>query len=202
MDPAEPVHIDALLAWAMAPLLKLPTCTSRSDIPDDIPLPLAQWRIGDTWGWRASALIPDGPQANGLEFWRKKFRVNRIEWTRGSPNLTNGTYREHNAPMPLILCHRLIGYAVGDRSDVKHALKRVRYIGKKRACGKGAVVAIDVDYTDVDGSCVLDGRAMRYLPHPEGVRMVRPRPPYWHPHGAVPCGEIGEPRDIEEITHG
>jgi len=29
------------------------------------------------------------------------------------------------------------------------------------------------------------------LPAGDGVRRVRPRPPYWNPHGAVPCCEVG-----------
>lgn len=193
-DPAEPIHLDALLAWCLAPFHCKGEAPTRDEEPYDIPLPLAKWRIGEVWGWRASALFPDGDTAESLQFWRKKFRQSRIELTKGSPSLINGIYREYNVPLPLLLCRQMIAFAVGDHRRVHQILrKNVKYLGKKRVYGKGKVVDIAVDTIEQDNSLIRDGIAMRFLPSNTGARMVRPRPPYWNNCGKVTCCEVGEP---------
>src|SRR5690606_9511163 len=149
--------------------------------------------VGDTWVWRASALMPDGPQAESVWMWRKRFRRDRAHLTAGSPNLQMGTYRDWQTALPLLLCHRLVAYASGSRRHVRKALREVRYLGKKRAHGHGRVIGIEIEEVGEDRSITIDGRAVRWLPDPRGIRMVRPHPPYWHPSGTVRCCEIGDP---------
>lgn len=192
MDPHEPIMLDGLLAAVCARHHVHGEAPARDEIPDDIPLPLARWHCGEQWGWRASALFPDGDVLDTVTYWRKRLRQSRIDVTTGSPNTENGVYRDWNMPLPLMLCRRLVAYAVGDRKEVRHELIRsVRYLGRKRAHGHGRVVRIDVEKMDVDWSIVRDGRMMRWMPHPDGTRFVRPRPPYWSSIGRVPCVEIG-----------
>lgn len=192
-DPAEPIHLDALLAWGIAPFHCKGEAPTRDEEPFDIPLPLEKWKLNNSWGWCASALFPDGDTAEALQFWRKKFRQSRIELTKGSPSLTNGTYREYNAPLPLILCKQMIAYAVGDRRQVYQILKRhVKYLGKKRAYGKGAVLDIAIEIIGENYSLFRDGQTMRWLPDKQGLREVRPRPPYWNNCGKVKCCEVGD----------
>ena len=131
--------------------------------------------------------------ANSLQYWRKKFRQNKIELTAGSPNLQNGIYREYNTPMPLMLCYKMVAYAVGDRGRVNQILhKHVKHIGKKRAYGKGRVINVEVDIVDYDYSLYRNGAATRFLPHESGSRKCRVRPPYWNNIGKVACCEIGD----------
>ncbi len=191
-DPAEPIHLDALVAWALAPMHCKTRHITRADTPEDFPLPLAQSAIHGERVWRASALIPEGETAETLTHWRKRFRAGRVELTRGSPSLTNGAYRDWNMPLPLLLTHRMVAYAVGDRRDLLKLLRRVPALGKKRAHGHGRITGVEIERVEYDWSMICDGRAMRWLPHPNGVRLVRPRPPYWNPHGRVPCLEIGD----------
>lgn len=192
-DPTEPIHLDALLAFGIAPFHCKGEAPTRNEEPCDIPLPLEKWHIGDSWGWCASALFPDGETAESLQFWRKKFRQSRIELTKGSPSLTNGIYREHNSPLPLLLCRQMIAFAVGDRRQVYQILKRhVKYLGKKRAYGKGAVLDITAETIAEDYTLTRNGQAMRFLPSLTGTRMVRPRPPYWNNCGKIACCEVGE----------
>lgn len=201
-DPAEPIHLDALLVFAAAAHHKGAGELSRDQRPDDISIPLAKWRVGDTWGWCASALFPDGQTAESLQFWRKKFRQNRVELTNGSPNLTNGTWREYNMPMPLVLCHTMVAWCVGDRRNVRHELVRhIRHLGKKAAMGKGVVNDVTVERVEEDWSLVRDGKAQRWLPLPDGVRLCRARPPYWNQVDRVHMCEVGEPYDIKNIAH-
>lgn len=191
-DPAEPIMLDALLAAAVCRWHVHGEPPARDDAPDDIPLPLARWTIGDTWGWRASALLPDGPSFEGIQYWRKRLRQGRLELSAGSPNTTNGPWRDWNMPLPLLLVARMVGYAVGEAGKIRRELRRsIKALGKKRAHGRGAVVGIDVDEIDEDWSLCRDGIAQRWLPQADGSRLVRPRPPYWNIVGRVQCCEIG-----------
>lgn len=200
-DPAEPLHLDALLVFAAAAHHGITGELSRDELPKDIPIPVARWRVGSVWGWSASALFPDGQTAESLQFWRKKFRQNRVELTAGSPNLTNATWREYNMPMPLVLCHTMVAWCLGDRRNIRHELIRsVRHLGKKAAMGKGAVNDITVDRVDEDWSLVRAGCAQRWLPSPQGARLCRARPPYWNNVDRSLMCEVGEPYDLENLT--
>jgi len=190
-DPHEPIHIDALLAWALAPRQNI-RHTDRSTIPDLVRLPVKRSMINGSHVWHASALFPEGEMAEGIWHWRKRFRQGRAELTTGSPNLTNGQYRDWQMPVPLLLCHSLVGYANGHRRDLRNLLGEVRYLGKKRAHGHGRVIGLDIEQCDADYSLVKNGRAMRWLPSHNGTRLVRPMPPYWNPHGRVTCCEVGD----------
>lgn len=190
-DPAEPIHLDALVAWALAPF-HAPRHLTRDDVPVDLPMPLARRGIGDTWVWAASALFPAGQTAETLTHWRKRLRQGRIELTRGSPNLQNGTWRDWQMPLPLLITHRMEAWAIGDRRDLLKLLRRVPALGKKRAHGHGRITGVEVERVGDDYSLVREGRAMRWLPDARGTRLVRPRPPYWNPHGRVRCLEIGD----------
>ena len=192
-DPNEPIHLDALLAWALAPMQTQERCLMRSDTPDDIQLPLLRSVVNGSEVWHASALFPEQPGVETLRFWRKKFRQNRIELTTGSPNLQNGVYREYNMPIPVLCASKLVGYAQGNCKEVKRILKKhLPAVGKYRAQGFGRVVDVECDHIDDDWSWVKDGRAMRYLPTPGGMRLVRPRPPYWNIVGRGPSCEVGD----------
>ncbi len=191
-DPAEPLMLDSILAAACSRHHVHGEPPARDEEPFDIPLPLQRWNLGGTWGWRASALFPEGDTVETLQFWRKRMRQNRIELTDGSPNLTNGTYRDWQMPLPLLLCRSMVGYAVGDRREVRRELRRsIRWLGKKRAHGHGRVVNIEVETVEQDYSIQHDGVYTRWMPHEGGARLVRPRPPYWNACGRVRCNEIG-----------
>jgi hypothetical protein len=192
-NPDEPIHLDALLSWALMPFHYKGEPPGRDDRPLDVPLPLGKWHKNGEWGWHASALFPDGETAESLQFWRKRFRQSKMEYCKGNPNLKNGIYREYNVPMPLILCHRLVCYALGSKKRVKQILKKqVKYIGKKKAYGKGMVVGVDVEIIDKDLSLVSGGNAQRYLPVNDGDKHIRPRPPYWNNVGRVECCRVGD----------
>lgn len=192
-DPAEPIMLDALLAVCCARHHVHGEPPARSEPPFDIPLPLSKWRDGDEWGWSASALFPEGPTADSIVHWRKRLRHNRIEITQGSPNTTNGVYRDWNMPLPLLLTRKMVAFAHGEAREIRHELKRgIRWLGKKRAHGHGRVVGIEVEQIDQDYSIERDGKLMRWMPSERGTRLVRPRPPYWNIVGRVRCAEIRE----------
>lgn len=187
-DYSEPVHLDSLLAWVLRPYKvgKHAGAMNRQDEIDEMSLPLASTTINGVSIWKASAVLPESVSPETLVYWRKKFRLNRVELTSGSPNIQNATYREYNQPLPLILTRRMIAYAcVFDRKYIRHQLKRVKYIGKKAAQGHGKVIDVQAERVDYDWSVVKDGIAMRYYPSPDGWKMVRPKPPYWSRYQVV-----------------
>lgn len=205
-DPFCPIHLDALLAYCLAPMHEHSVGLMRDDPPDDIPLPVGKWRIGSEWGWMASALFPNeilldhGDLHESLMYWRKRMRQGRMDWTSGSPNLQNGVYREYNHPFTNLICNSMVGFCIGKPNRIHRLLQRnIRYLGKKRAYGRGKVTGIEVEAVDYDYSLARNGLAMRWLPDPRGMRHVRPRPPYWNCVGRVACCEVGD--DISGLLH-
>jgi CRISPR type IV-associated protein Csf3 len=200
MYPQNPIHLDSLLAWTLCPGHLIHIGLERNEVPKIQKLPLATWHINGHWGWCASALFPESPVESG-QYWRKKFRMDRIHLTRGSPNLMSGKYREYNMPIPLILCSEVIGYAFGDRKRLAQLLPRVRYIGKKGGYGKGGVVGVKVETINEDYSLVKEGKAMRFLPQKDGNRYGRILPPYWNDTERIQTCYVGDtyaiPYDIQ-----
>ena len=198
-DPNEPPMLDALLAAIRVRHHVSGEPPAKDEPPFEVPLPLAKQYVGNHWFWKASALFPIEDEAmQHVVYWRKRFRQNRAEMTEGSPNLTNGTYRDWNTPVPLLLTSALRGWCVytGDRkpSKLRQDLEKdVRYIGKKRAHGRGQVTRVTVEMIEEDWSVSKDGLTTRYVPDENAFRNVRPRPPYWNLVGATLCKEIGTP---------
>lgn len=199
-NPSEPIHLDSLLVRAAAPHHAPGHVPTRDEAPDDIPIPLAKWYIAGHWGWRASALFPEGDTMQAMQHWRKKFRTARVHLINGSPNLTNATWREYNEGMDLVLCHRMVAWCVGERRKVLRELRRsVKHLGRKAAMGKGRVNEVIVERVPEDLSLLRDGHAQRWLPADGSPRMCRPRPPYWNNVGRISTCEVGQPYTIEQL---
>lgn len=192
-DPFEPPMLDSLLGALLCRWQVSGEPPARDEEPAELSLPCGRWRIGGEWGWRCSALFPEGDTAEGLIRWRKRFRESRAHLIESAaPNLTNATYRAWDMPLPLLLAREMVAYAVGDRRAIRRALKDLKYLGKKRAHGRGHVLGVDVERVEYDYSTTRDGRAQRWLPSVTGQRLVRPRPPYWSSIGRMQSCEIGD----------
>ena len=203
-DPFEPPMLDAIFCVALARRQYHGEPPARDERPFEFELPLKKWHARGTWGWHASALFPDPDAQETLLHWRKRLRQNRMEITNGSPNLTNGVYRDWNMPLPLLLTRHLTGWCVAETKgdghgiarDIRHELKRsVRWLGKKRSQGRGNIIEIAVEHCDEDCSIDKDGKFTRYMPAEDGPRLVRPRPPYWNTWNRTTCSEIGDPEN-------
>jgi CRISPR type IV-associated protein Csf3 len=200
-DPTEPIHLDALMCWALAPMQSTRRGLERDDAPDDIQIPLTRSTINGSKVWHASALFPDATAAETLRHWRKRFRQSRVEYSDGSPNLQNGTYRDYNIPVPLLLTRTMTAYASGGRKDTVKLLRRhITCLGKKRAHGYGRIVSVEGVEIDQDLSFVASGEAMRWLPIDDGPRFVRPCPPYWSNIGRVNCCNVGDKIDTKNLS--
>jgi len=197
-DPAEPLHLDALLAWILIGKYIKFDCIGKSDVPFDTPLPVEKWKLNRYWGWKTSALFP-GSYFESIQYWRKKFRQDKIEYMKGSVNLKQGRYREYNTPIRLIVTDKMIAYCNGDLKKVKKVLRKLKYLGKKTAYGKGKIIGLEIIEIPEDYSIVKDGKAMRWLPKKNGIRLCRCRPPYWNRIDRINCCEVGDKYNEELI---
>ncbi len=191
--PDDPPHLDGLLAWASLYLDHRFTDIEASEAPIEPDLPLACKGEGDRRYWSASVLLPPSESAVSIQMARRKVRDDRVELTSGTINKEIGQTKAMNRPWPLVLTHSMVGFCVGDIERVRRLCREIRGIGKERARGKGRVVSFSVEPFDSDFSIEKDGWAMRYIPSDGGDRLVRCRPPYWHPMGAVMCISPGMP---------
>lgn len=199
-NPADPIHLDALLCLC-ASLHHKENQITRGDAPEDFPIPCAKWQMGGQWGWKCSALFPEGPNGESIEYLRKRFCQDRADLTSGSPNLTNATYREYNIPMTLTLTTTMVAWCVGERRKILRELRRnIRHLGSKRSAGRGRVNEVIAEEWPEDWSMMRDGRAMRFLPSANAPRICRPRPPYWNQHGAAPMCDVGDYLENAELS--
>ena len=203
-NPWNPPMLDAIIDYCLNILSRgkdnyLP---ERDDMPVEINLPLGKWHYKNLWGWVATPFLPDENEEliESLRYFRKKFRTNRISQTEGSPNLQSGTYREWNIPLVPLLIRKLTAFCLADRHTIDSLLRRnLRYIGQKRHRGFGRINKITVETTDKD-PLIQSGYAMRWLPHKDGIREVRTRPPYWNINDRYLCCEIGEKIETENYN--
>jgi len=186
--PHEGIMIDSLLMGCLMPK-NMQKTLMKSDIPDEIDLPLKKHKNNY---YHASSLFPDKIQGESLQYWRKRFRQNRIEMIRKNVETTMGTYRDYNVPMPLIICREMVGYAVGDRDIVEKEFKKIKHLGSKRAYGKGAIVDLEINEIKEDWSIKKDGRYMRFISNENGDRYGRIRPPYWNNNKRILTNFIGD----------
>jgi len=193
-DPVNPIHLDALIHWACTPFFvpKDQRNPARDEPPFGFRLPIRSETVNGVEIYRASALFPEGKTNEELVHWRKKFDVSRMEVTRGSPNLTNGVYREYNQPLPLLLTHRLVGWIESKPKDSRKLLGQVKYLGKKASQGYGKVIGVDIQETDDDFTLWRDGKAQRWIPSTQGQKLVRASPPYWNVCDRARCLDVGE----------
>ena len=188
-DPTEPLHLDSLLAWALLPM-QYPNRKklTRTNIPEEIQLPLLEKNVLGHEIWCASALFPE-EAIETITYIRKRLRHNKLYYTEGAFDTKGGPYRMHNIPLIKTLCRRMVAYASGNRKEVKRILKKhIKLLGKKR---QGIVKDIHCEEIAENWSMVKEGKAMRWLPNENGPRMVRLRPPYWNNTDRVLVAEIG-----------
>jgi len=191
--PSEPMHLDGVLAYSALARIGQLTDLAAADEPIDAALPLARCGSGDSWYWSASVLLPEGPIAESMQMARRRLNTERAELVADKTiNMEVAATKTQNRPWLLQLSTSLVGYCAGELTAVQDLCKDIRWLGAERGRGKGRVTSVIVESFPHDRSVTWDGMAMRYLPAARGIRRVRPRPPYWHPAGAVQCLSPGE----------
>lgn len=191
--PAEPTHLDGLLAWAVESRSGREYIPDRSAPPTETELPLERYHSGDQWCWKASALMPEGEILESIRFVRRKFDERNAELTTGKPNLIGLRYKDSNTPHLHLLAKSVTAYADTRNPDrVKELLSRLKYLGPGASRGNGRLLDILYEETDEDRTVIFNGQACRYVPHPNGWKFVRPRPEYWKYMGRTSCFVPGD----------
>ena len=85
-------------------------------------------------------------------------------------------------------------YAEGDREQIDHLLRPVRFIGKRRAGGFGEVSRWQIDPGELDGISGIEDAPLRPIPEDRftgdksALRVDTAwRPAYWHPGNRAIC---------------
>jgi len=189
-------HLDSIIAWTLAPLQGGGAYLGRNERPIEFRLPLASRKIRGHNVWCASALFVMGGGEGIIEdfrSFRKKTETKGIEYAKGNINLKSGTFRDWNFKIQILHITHLVAYAYGNASRIRQLLKRVPGIGLKRHRGFGRIEGVEVNKTNNAWCFIRDGKAMRWLPDENGLRMVRTQPPYWNNIDKVRCCEVGDP---------
>jgi len=191
----EPLHLDGLLAYYVFmekyhEIFKQPI--NRDDPIIEVDLPLEKVILSGEEVWKASAILPVGDIVHEKRYYRKNFPQKRADGlTNGNITITTGHYRSYNNSLQLYLCSKMEAYFDGDYDEVSRLLNKVKRIGQKRSHGHGNVTMISYEESKYDYTILNNDKINRYFPHEEGIRMIRPRPPYWANEGKVPCFPIG-----------
>lgn len=124
-----------------------------------------------------------------------------VETKKSKVDLMRGVFRMYMMRMPIIPAQQITFYACGDLKEVLRLIEYLPAIGKKTACGFGAIKSISVEETPEDYSLVKDGKAMRPIPiemckYASEVMMLAYRPPYWDKRLVKPCAPPGAEVEI------
>ena len=188
----QPPHLDGLLAYAHAARSGLLRDLWTDEQPDEIELPLDRRQVDGIPFWAASVL-EIAESCSGIQMARRRFdKMRAQDLVDGTVRFDCGIAKETNRPWQTVIATEAVAWCIGDRSEVADLLQSIRWVGAERGRGRGRVVRWRVEPTDEAFAVSRGGLAMRYIPHSRGTRFVRPRPPYWHPHGAVRCIGYGD----------
>lgn len=177
--PEEPIHLDALLAWAAVE-------EAGGDIAAQERLPLERYEAKDgQWVWCASRVIPRVLFRDQMPAIRA-FRP--ADWARakgevfqGGPNKVSpgtGPYKAYQFSIPTIQVDFARAWCIGDPHRVVDLLDRVSHLGKLRRLGCGRVRTVRVEKDPL----AEERWKLRTMPDAqEGYRQAHMtlRPPYW-----------------------
>lgn len=193
MRTADRARLDASGARLSSPLPD----TTQED-PEDMNLPLSICTTGDQWHWLASCALPVDAEEHPEP--RTYYRNVDTGWAQRAASRplayhhpSKGPYRDMMLPGPVVLCHAVKWYAVGEGEQVERLLKGLRFIGRRRSVGEGGVLDWQVDSASTDDLLAWS--------HVRGQEIIRPcpeecaqaigvdyrmgwyavRPPSWHP---------------------
>lgn len=213
-EVVNPPMLDALLEWCMSlhvgrDLRLRHADEERADYkPGRLPTPLATRDVpGFAWPVPCCSSPIYCPAGEGVDYITRRADMDPTllrEDARSIHYTTMGEFKSYRLPLATQLVDRVVWFAVGDAGDVRRLLKQVRYIGKKRSIGYGAVAAWTVEDVEADWSWIAESPAgpvlMRPLPTgtrvPDGLLGARQwyqgmTPPYWLAEtlaeGVVPC---------------
>lgn len=194
--------LDGLLAWAAYILLPsdVREAMGKADHlawPADIDVPLARWSIepladtppelcrdGRLWGWMASYACAEWLSRGTMHVRKRQPQNEYVTWTDAKACLPGaGKEKACDIPIPSVSAREVRWYCIGHREQIRHLIRLVRALGKKRHLGMGTVLRWTVARSSVSPEEII---ARRAIPA-EGGMLRAIRAPYWHVSRLVPC---------------
>lgn len=185
VEPEDPIHLDALLAWASVDKAREAGDTSPLDAQN--ALPLSRIERGDQWCWQASWIsctpVERFQPSHTLKVCREHAAMmRRTGILRTSFKVTDTSRGFTKAGLyscSLLVVNQAIAYCVGNREEIASLLSRLHGLGKRTRAGAGDILGIDVE-PDEDA---IEYSFQRNLPWPEAEDYVvvegNVMAPYW-----------------------
>jgi CRISPR type IV-associated protein Csf3 len=196
IDSEHPIHLDALLAWAVVdtpgPLGKLTPWAAGEDLSKIFE---SHANSNGEWVWKASALkftplseklLTNYVRISDPLIYLKGFDSKVIESSRPRKFIDRrtGQERAYRFLMPYQWMGKADAWCVGNSDHITLLLKRLTSIGKLTRNGFGLISDVTVDPCSIEGCrwrdrvlpCGVEGeKDVDYVP---ALRCLRP--PYWH----------------------
>lgn len=197
--PAMPIHLDALLAYAVTE--DALAAGAREGMVRDLAEPalgsvLEKFSRDGEWVWKSSALLPENVGQSYLRMWTRKTDPYDLAERMGAGQISTrtkfplkpfalkvdtvrGLLKNHFNFYPVREVGKLVAWCVGDRESIHDLLDaHIRHIGNRRRMGHGRVLAVRV----IEDATAETRWMMRILPwcH-DGYLPIHAayRPPYW-----------------------
>lgn len=160
------VHLDGLLAFAVALRDNLPPIIDEADIlPIEIPVerePSGRFHM-------ASASLPIDWLCHEKRYTQRRFPVELAPMMTDMKrvNLAAGAQKNFRIPLDNGRVDRLVWYVIGEPVEIRQLLMLISHIGKRRGVGYGKVSQWDVEpwqMTWPGFPVTREGQALRHLP--------------------------------------
>ena len=195
---AYPLHLDALIAFAMASEGRQNDFSGWDDNAK-LLLPLEQEVQGSLECWKASVLVPTEPGEHSMRFWTRKSDVydyaNRLEAGQLDVktkfplkpygikfDTQRGTFKQMFKFFPVRSVKQLQAWCVGDEDRIAELLAPeagfITYLGQKSRMGFGRIT----DFEIVPDDAAADKWKSRVMPWPEQDCVeveAATKMPYW-----------------------
>ena len=194
----DPLHLDNLLARCV-----VDQAMGWGRLPDQhddgymLPVPLeCLWR--DARGfplWAATQFMPADGADGDVQYWHKRQQSGRWTGTKHGtlsirPN--KGRWMERRVPVPTVVAEHWTATCIGNAMEIAKLLEPLRYVGKRRGVGFGAVDHWEIEAID-KFSLIGEGKLLHPIPAmaiellhpyvPEGA----PAPVGWTPPEWLPA---------------
>lgn len=212
--PAMPLHLDALLAYAVTQdnLVTL----GDNPSPDDLlalseDMPIAKHEQDGQWVYKASALAPEGLMTHSRHFFTQrqdpakmaalivngKVQYNRYKGEALPPlshkmklDLTRGAQRNLLGYYSITNVPTMTAYCVADRDFVEEYLIDsgwITHIGGRRRQGLGRLARVDIETCDA-AQTLWQNRVKPFALHEDDTPIIATcRPPYWEKANQQPA---------------
>jgi len=191
------INFDSLIAYScLKDILKTDFYKLPSKLPLDIYQNL-QLPIKQSKGVYHTSISFFSNDNVNLDTIYKRFETNNLHHLtenkrKGKIRKGSGPFRDYMIKLPYIPTKSVTFYVNADIEELRHLLKNITNLGKKKSIGGGLIRDITINENEEDRSLIYENKAMRPLPVKEfgpGMKMVMLayKFPYWDKQNVGMC---------------